>query len=346
MYPAYITDSDTLDLAFQDIISAIHDESVGFLFGAGMSAESKVPTGGELLSSLLRLRFPDTGFNPPSDDVLDELAYRFPFEAAVEAIEHRFGRRREQLTETLTNLIIKPQYQPSPAHDDFRAVCLWGGQQRVDRIFTTNFDLLLETVLGDSRAEAITEQSAKQIQTIIKEGRIPILHLHGLLDKGYLITETELASNDYKALNFEFRTALGYKNAFVFVGYSMNDPDFRSIYLSYREDIINRKSGEKRTYVVSPAKDEYDYRWGKDVWDIRGADWIPLDATTFFARLKYLLETRFDKDARNSVKDKFNLSDDQALQDLIARVADALRAEPVDALEFLFKATKRPGGGP
>ncbi|HKR58259.1 MAG TPA: SIR2 family protein [Pyrinomonadaceae bacterium] len=344
MYPSYVTDPDALDLAFQDIIKALNDDSAGFLFGAGMSAASGVPTGNQLLQSLLRLRFPDTGVDPPDDDILRRLVQEFPFEVSVEAIANRLGRYREQLTEELKRILLEPNFKPSTAHEDFAAVCFWGGRPRLDRVFTTNFDLLLEAVLGESRAVPITESNAKEISKVVGKSKIPILHLHGVLDGIYQITETELYNDDYKALNSEFRTALGYKNAFVLVGYSMNDPDFRNIYLSYRREIIARRVGDKKTYVVSPARDGYSYRLGSDVWKVRGADWIPLDAATFFARLKYLLEHRFDKETRDSVKSKFNLGDEKALEDLIARVADALRVDPADALEFL-KESRTKGGG-
>jgi hypothetical protein len=349
VYPDYIglTDADTLDDAFADIVNALNSDSLGMLFGAGMSAESKVPTGTQLLCSLLRLRFQETGPDPPSDDVLQRLAFEFPFEVSVEAIENRFGRKRDQLTEELKKLLIEPKYEPSSAHEDFLSVCFWGGRYRFDQVFTTNFDLLLEEVLGGNRADSrgvmITEHNANESRKVGAKGKIPILHLHGVLENGYQITETELFRSKYKALNFEFRTALGYKNVFVFVGYSMTDPDFRNIYLSYREQIIGRDASDKNTYVVSPARDGYSYRFGKEVWKVRGAVWIPLDATAFFARLKYLLESDFDKQTKKNVKMKFSLADEQALEDLIARVAEALRVEPADALEFLNEI--RPRGG-
>src|SRR6185436_14140643 len=124
----------------------------------------------------------------------------------------------------------------------------------------------------------------------------------------------------------------------------MTDPDFRNVYLNYRQEFIDRRTTEKKTYVVSPAQDRYSYRFGKEVWKARGADWIPLDAGTFFERLKHLLESRFDKDAKDNVKRKYDVADEQALEDLIGRVAEALRIGPTDALEFLNETRPRAGG--
>jgi hypothetical protein len=108
--------------------------------------------------------------------------------------------------------------------------------------------------------------------------------------------------------------------------------------------LISRRQVERKTYVVAPARDKYSYRFGKEVWRARGADWIPLDGGAFFARLKHLLEVHFDKDTRANVKKKYNIADDQALEEMVNRVADALKIEPLDALEFLNEARTRVGG--
>src|ERR1051326_8292248 len=166
VYPKFIgeTDADTLDRAFERIIKALNNDSAAFLFGAGMSVSSGVPTGVQVLSSLLKLYFPDTGSDPPTSERLSLLANEFPFEVAVEAIQNNLGRTRDDLTDELKKLLLNPTLKPSQAHKDFLAVCYWGGQQRLDQIFTTNFDKLIEEVIGSSRAVPITERNAKEIR--------------------------------------------------------------------------------------------------------------------------------------------------------------------------------------
>ncbi|HEV7747696.1 MAG TPA: SIR2 family protein [Pyrinomonadaceae bacterium] len=345
-YPAYITgsDGDVLDRAFERIVKALNEDAAAFLFGAGMSATSNLPTGTLALKSLLRLFFPGTGRNPPEDNRLEELVSEFPFEVAVQAIQENLGGTRDDLTNQLKAFFLDPAFLPSPAHSDFLSACYWRGRQRLDLVFTTNFDTLLEQVVGSDRAVTITEQNAKEIRNVRADGRLPILHLHGILTEKYQITETDVSGDEFRTLTSEFRTALAYNDAFVFVGYSMNDPDFRGVYLNYRREFIDRKRTEKKTYVVSPAKDRYSYAFGKEVWKARGADWIPMDATGFFAQLKYLLESRFDREAKDNVKRKYAVADEKALEDLIGRVAAALKVGPSEALEFLNE-TKTRGGG-
>lgn len=346
-YPPYINSvgADPIDRALERIAKALNDDAASFLFGAGMSVPSGLPTGSQLIAKLLRRFFPMSGTNPPSEERLKELASEFPFETIVEALEKNLGAGRDDLTDELRMLLLDEKYEKSQAHEDFLSVCFWGGRLRLDAVFTTNFDLLIEQTLGDSIAETLVESDAKKLRQIRGTGRLPILHLHGVLSNEYEITETDLYKSRFRALTTEFQTALQYNDAFVFVGYSMNDPDFRNIYLKYREEIINRGKVDKKTYVVSPARDEYSYRLGKEVWRQRGAEWIPLDAASFFAELKRVLESRFDKDTKDKVKRKYALVDDMALGELVNRVAEALRVEPSEALEFLSEARTRGGAG-
>src|ERR1035441_9838074 len=92
-YPDFVL-PEPIDRAFARIAQAVSERRVDFLFGAGMSAESDVPAGGQLASKLLRHFFPASGTNPPSDDKLSELTQYVPFEALVEAVQQRSEERR------------------------------------------------------------------------------------------------------------------------------------------------------------------------------------------------------------------------------------------------------------
>src|SRR5882672_8581880 len=142
-YPSFINSvgADPIDQALERIAKALNDDSATFLFGAGMSVDSGVPAGSKLLSKLLRLFFPTSGTNSPSDERLKELSREFPFEAIVEAIEKSRGTGRDDLTEDLKKLLLDSKHKPSQAHEDFLSVCFWGGRRRLDYVFTTNFDL-------------------------------------------------------------------------------------------------------------------------------------------------------------------------------------------------------------
>jgi len=343
-YPDFVGDTNRLDQALLRISDGLKDRRTEFLFGAGMSKESDLPIGGELLVKLLNNFFPSFGDNPPDEARLQELEGAFPFEAIMEAIENMPGGKREDLTQALKALLIDPQPEPAQAHHDFLSVCLWGARPRLHNVFTTNYDSLLEDVMGKALSVPITERNAKQMREAHDSGKICVIHLHGMIEDGdYKITESDLYTKTYSVLAGEFRNALT-ADAFVFVGYSMNDPDFRDLYMQHRREIIDRKRVDRDTYVVGPARNEHEYQLGKAIWDARGAVWIPLGAGAFFSKLKTIVTTRVEDRIRTEVMRKFDVKDDAALADFLARTSKLLRVDNDEALVFLHDMRKPTGG--
>ena len=232
-YPDYVGrgDQDTIEQGLDHISRCLTNNDVEFLLGAGMSRdnakpkEDQMPLGSGVAQALLRYFFPSEGSNPPSEQRISELCAEYPFEATVEAVEKVLGTR-ERLTAALKKILWPDKYGIGQAHRDFHAMCNWNGLPRVARFFTTNFDKLLSKTFGDQGVQ-ITERNAKEIRKVQETGRIAIILLHGGLDVDYQISERDLCDKQYRMLNDEFHSALHTAGAFVFVGYSMNDPDFR-----------------------------------------------------------------------------------------------------------------------
>jgi hypothetical protein len=343
-YPSY-TDVDAVDQAFEAIVKALVTADAQFLFGAGMSKESKVPTGYDLAVELLRKFFPKTGTKPPSQERLENLAWEFPLEAIAGAVVKNLGRTRDELTEALKEIFIEPDYPLSDAHRDFITICYWTGHPIPNQVFTTNFDLLLEKAFTVERAVQVSEKNAAERKKVQQEGLIPVLHLHGTLDTGYQITEQDVYDTNFSTLKSEFRTSLYDAKAFVFVGYSMMDPDYRRVYREYRSDWESRKANsDKVTYVVSPPDDEFSYRLGKEIWKERKAVWIPLEATEFFARLKSLMGTRAEVEARKEIMNKYKIKDEGVLEDKIDTTMEILGGTRQDAIMFLLETRTLLGG--
>lgn len=349
IFPDYV-DGREQDRAFDRICQAILGRHVDFLFGAGMSVdddvpeERRVPTGKELAVRLLKIFFPPKGTDPPTDVRLSALASDFPFEAVVQAVEDTRGKKRVDLTDDLKRILLDPKFKPSQAHHDFLTITEWDGESRVYRVFTTNFDTLFEQVF-DSRGVAISDKNTADIHEAERSGQIPIIHLHGTLtDESYKVTETDIFSRRFKASHMSFRAALDEADAFVFVGYSMNDPDFRRLYMEYREEIALREHQDKTTYVVSPAADQYAYDLGRHIWESRGAIWIPLTAKQFFIRLRELLGKTLEEKVSALIMDKYDLKDKEAYREKIARIARILGNEEEDAVLFLREARTKTGG--
>jgi len=342
-YPDF-ADVDLLDQAFERIAQAVVQRRVDFLFGAGMSAESDVPVGAAVACRLLRILFPVTGTDPPSETRIADLAVRTPFEAIAEAVEKSPGKGRPDLTEKLRQIFVDPSYPLSPAHHDLLAIAHWFGSPPVlERIFTTNFDELLEIALGAS-GKRITELNTREIAGAQRTGLIPILYLHGVLEEGqYEITESDVFRTTFKALHNVFRTALSEADAFVFVGYSMSDPDFRRIYRGYREDIELRRENGKDTYVVSPPADRYEYSLGHRIWKTRGAIWLPFTASEFFSRLKTILETKSTIFIEQSIMRKYGLKTTSEYLDKVKLTSEILNIGRADAIRFLAEARTKAG---
>jgi hypothetical protein len=213
-------------------------------------------------------------------------------------------------------------------------------------IFTTNYDELLERALGPDFAAPITEENANEIDQAIDDGKIPVIHLRGKLDGKYQITEPEIASGRYQSLKEEFRIALHTTEAFVFVGFSLVDPDFRKIYLDYLTQLAARNESGKDTYFVSPVPlltGKYSYALGSAIWNLRQAVWLPLDAKTFFAKLRDVVEQDSLMFMRTEVEKKYDRKG-KALEELIDQTARLWRLAEDDALVFLYEARTRVGG--
>ncbi|MGD0538046.1 MAG: SIR2 family protein [Verrucomicrobiota bacterium] len=341
-YPPFIDnlDANDLDDAFKVIAQALVDGGAQFLFGAGMSRDSDVPVGFELGMALLDEFFPKSSSGAvPDADRLKDLAGEFPFEAIVHAVEQKRGR--VELTRILKRILVDPHPKPNAGH--FAFLSLLGVPPRVRQIFTTNYDTLLEDALGPDLAVPITEKNATSVGRA--EGKLPIIYLRGKLDNDdYRITEPQYSTNNFSLLMEEFKTALHHATAFVFVGFSLNDMDFRQFYLNFLEQLKSRKIKGKTTYFVSPAKDSFSYTLGTAIWKLREAMWIPMYAEVFFTKLKDVVENQALDTIRSEVKRKYGVMKEAEYDDLVKRTAELWRMNAQDALVFLYEARTRIGG--
>jgi hypothetical protein len=332
-----------IDHAFDEIATALLSGQAQFLFGAGMSLDSGLPLMRQLTVSLLEEFFAEPVRNGElTKKRLAELATEFPAEAIVHAVEHKSGSRdRTGLTSSLKAIFLDPKIKPNEGHKAFSS--LLGTSPRLRSIFTTNYDTLIEEELGIELAETITDKDAANIQSVRDSGKIPVIHLRGTLNGDYGITEPDILSDNFRVLISEFRTALHSAAAFVFVGFSLSDIDFRRWHREFENQDQTRRISGKTTYFVGPPTDQFSYALGTRIWELRSAIWIPLSAKEFFLRLKKVADNRTLQDIRRQVRNDYGVNDAQ-LDDLMDQTSKLWRMTPQDALLFLYEARTRIGG--
>ncbi|MBU4319659.1 MAG: hypothetical protein KJ739_01010 [Nitrospinae bacterium] len=162
IFPDFLgkSERDDLQLVIEKIAEQLIDKNVQFLFGSGMSRPSKIPTGSELSRKFLDLVYPSTSM--PSPDEVKELLCTFPFECIAEAAKGTEPTQKEKLR-TLLKESIENSTGPHSGHKIIVNLC---NKNFLQRIYTTNFDLLIETALGTDRSKTITKENIRDLSKI------------------------------------------------------------------------------------------------------------------------------------------------------------------------------------
>lgn len=194
--------------------------------GAGMSLNAKMPAGrkmplwpalGEALANDL------TDFSAMG--TLD----------AISAFQHEFGRSK--LIERLIDILHIKDAQPGRAHEAF---C----ELPFDIACTTNFDFLLERQYERGPSHVYTVVDEEQLSINGSPSGTLLLKLHGDLrhPSRLVVTEEDYDAflNRYPLIATYLANLLITKTA-VFVGYSLDDPDFRQIW-----NIVTSRLGRTR----------------------------------------------------------------------------------------------------
>jgi hypothetical protein len=188
------------------------------VIGAGMSLNAELPPPAKMpLWSDLSDQFAKELLDYTPTGVLD----------AISAYEHEFGRAR--LIERLADMLHLNRARPGRAHREFCTLPF-------DIVCTTNFDFLLEKEYDRER------QDNRSIHPVVDEDQLSInvgaagtllLKLHGDIrhPKRLVVTESDYDGflANYPLIATYLANQLITKTA-VFVGYSLDDPDFRQIW--------------------------------------------------------------------------------------------------------------------
>jgi hypothetical protein len=192
------------------------------IIGSGFSMNANVPKGQQMLmwdalGRKLGEYLPDYQYSNALD--------------AISAYGHEFSRNK--LIEKLTDLLIVNQIKPGEAHKAFAKLPF-------KLICTTNFDFLLEQ--SYTYCNPILDES--QLSISVNDNSVSILKIHGDLHHPNKLVATEEDYDMFIERNPLFSTFLANQlitKTPLFIGYSIDDPDFRQIFKVVNERLGNTK---------------------------------------------------------------------------------------------------------
>jgi hypothetical protein len=201
--------------------------------GAGMSLNAVVPPGKKMPLW--------AGLGKELGDGLDDFASTSTLDA-ISAYEHEFGRAH--LLEKLSDLLLIREAQPGSAHKEFCTMPF-------DIVCTTNFDFLLERQYDLTPRYVYPVVDEEQLSVNTGNAGTLLLKLHGDLrhPNRLIVSEADYDGflTRYPLLATYLSNQLITKTA-VFIGYSLDDPDFRQIW-----HIVSNRLGRARRMAYTLA---------------------------------------------------------------------------------------------
>lgn len=188
--------------------------------GAGFSLNAKIPRGKKMLDW--------DGLGKEVAAALPEYQYTTALEA-LSAYSHEFSRVK--LVEFLSSSLLIASIQPAKTHEEFCRLPF-------DRVVTTNFDFLLEQAYSRLNRYCIPLVAEDQLAVGDPKAGVRLLKLHGDLHHPNRLVVTE---EDYDAflsnlpLLATHLASLLIDHTAFFIGYSLDDPDFRQIWQIVKE---------------------------------------------------------------------------------------------------------------
>lgn len=188
--------------------------------GAGFSLNAKIPNGKKMLDW--------DGLGKQAAKALQEYQYTTALDA-LSAYSQEFSRVK--LVEFLSSALLIATIQPGKTHEEFCSLPF-------ERVVTTNFDFLLEQGYSRINRYCIPLVAEDQLAVSDHQAAVRLLKLHGDLHHPNRLVVTE---EDYDAfvsklpLLATHLASLLIDNTAFFVGYSLDDPDFRQVWQVVKE---------------------------------------------------------------------------------------------------------------
>ncbi|MDO4800551.1 MAG: SIR2 family protein [Prevotellaceae bacterium] len=161
---------------------------------------------------------------------------------AISAFETKYSK--QGLIEKLRELLYIDLCKPGKSHDIF-------GRLPFNIVCTTNFDNLLEDTYSQLKKSFVVKVREDQLSTTTRKNKVEILKYHGDLNNPSQLIATEDDYDSYiikNPLMCTYICSLLLTKTPLFIGYSLDDADFRQIF-----QLIKSRIGKmtKMAYVIS-----------------------------------------------------------------------------------------------
>jgi len=190
------------------------------IIGAGFSLNAKVPNGSAMVDW--------NGLGNKVAEVLPETINLNAIEA-LSAYSHEFSRVK--LIEFISSTLLLSSIQPGLVHKLFCKLPF-------EKVVTTNFDFLLEQAYSINKRYCIPVISEEQLSISKIKSGVKLYKLHGDIHHPERLIVTEDDYDGFLSLYPLYSTYLSsllIENTALFVGYSLDDPDFRQIWHIVKE---------------------------------------------------------------------------------------------------------------
>ena len=181
---------------------------------------------------------------------MDETSTISPMDA-ISSYEHEYGKVK--LVEKLNELLFINEAKPGSAHEAFCKLPF-------EVVVTTNFDCLLEKTYDSLTRYCHTVIGEEELSINPPSKAVTLLKLHGDLHHPERLIASEKDYDtflDRYPLLATFLSNLLISNTPLFIGYSLDDPDFRHIW-----QIIDERLGRlrRKAYAISMSSSKSDLR--------------------------------------------------------------------------------------
>jgi uncharacterized protein (UPF0332 family) len=220
--------------------------------GAGFSLNAAAPAGKKMLDW--------DGLGRSAAEALPEYQYTTALEA-LSAYTHEYSRVK--LVEFMSEALLVSSIQPARTHEAFCRLPF-------EKVVTTNFDFLLEQAYSRINKYCTPQISEEQLSVGSANAGVHLLKLHGDLHHPNRLVVTE---EDYDAFLARFPllathlSSLLIAHTALFIGYSLDDPDFRQIWQVVKErlGILRRPAYVLQVAAAANAVARYERRGVKVV---------------------------------------------------------------------------------